>query len=267
MANQQGAAPVKTATAFPLRQSGLFAAVAVLRWALLAMVLTAGATPALAEDPLILTGPYHFRSNTGRNDYGLLAGDWQHLGVWVSHSDLPTTVTATQGGTVLPLSFVPAPLAADIYEIVFPFDAALIGPFTITATRGAESVTVVSPGMPAAILVPQLENLGVVNPIADPTLTWLWPDLSAAAAHQLALTVRIVATDDAHRDEFELNWGFTDHPIVIGAPGETFAIRIPPGILETDALFRFKAVIDMLDADGRLVSRSVTFARNLFTAP
>ena len=227
----------------------------------LAGALLAFSMPVLAQNALTLSYPTNFRDITGPNILSFTVGDVQQIGVSVSRSDNATSVVATQGGTVLTLDMVPSPLETDRYAAVIPFDPALVGPWTITVTRGTETASIATPGLPVAVPMPFVVDPLVVDERQTPRLTWVWPDLGEALAAGLTLSVDIGVYDVEHREEFGLSWG----QIAPGAPGEVFSVAVPPG-LEPGRLYTVAVVMVGKDADGNILARSSTFSRRAFVA-
>lgn len=233
----------------------------------LAVLLLAVAMPGRAQDALILSDPYNFRDTRAANPLGYDAFDVQRIGLSINHSDLLTTVTATQGTVVLTIPIIPSAVIGDKYEIEVPFDPAVVGPWTITATRGGMSASLQTPGLSAPVAVPFVIDLRIERPEGVPTLTWIWPDLSTVLAAGAGFEVKLDTTEEDTRDEFMLIWGVRDAPIQVGAPGSPFAIRIPVEDVDANRLYLFRVTVSLVDSDGNILARSTTFAPSLLTLP
>jgi hypothetical protein len=233
----------------------------------LAMVLAAAATPGPAQEALLISNPYNFRDIRAANPLGYDAFDVQRIGLSINHSDLPTTVVATQGAAVLTIPIIPSAVIGDKYEIEVPFDPALVGPWTITATRGGMSASVQTPGLSTPVAIPFVVDLRIERPEDAPTLTWIWPDMSSALRAGAGFEVQLGTTEEDTRDEFLLIWGVRDAPIQVGAAGSPFAIRIPIEDVDPTRLYLFRVTVSLVDSGGNILARSTTFAPSLLTVP
>jgi hypothetical protein len=212
-----------------------------------------------AAGAITITNPFNFRDNTGPNTIGLPTGDVQQVGAFVSPSGPPTTVTATQGGTVLNLTFTPQTIFPDLYEIVFPFDPMLTGAWTITATRGNESESVLTSPISNPQLLPLVDNLRVVGIDLTPTIMWEWPDLSGFTG-TLVNGIRII--DAVTHDQLFTDWLSS---VPIGPAGTTAAITVPDGVLQCNKSYIFREGVYALNPDGSTMNRSATFTQTPFT--
>ncbi len=226
---------------------------------LAAMALIAVAFTELGTRPvaagIVITNPFNFRDHTGPNPLGLPEGDVQQVGAFVSPSGSPTTVTATQGGTVLGLTFTPETIFPDLYEAVFPFDPALTGAWTITATRGTESASAVTSPISIPQLLPLVDNLRVVGTGLNPTLMWEWPDLTAFAG-TLVNGIRII--DFATHDQLYTDWLSS---VPVGPAGTTASITVPDGVLQVGRSYIFREGVYAVNPDGSTMNRSATFTQ------
>lgn len=218
------------------------------------------------ETVLILTEPYAIRQLTGPNILNRMEpGDVMRLGVFASRSEVPTTVVAVQGDRQVNVPFYRGPILDDLYDTVIPFDPTMVGPWTITATRGGETATAEAPGIPTLFGLPLLIDLTAENRDGGGFLSWTWPDVSEAHAAGLTVGVSIMATQEDNYDEYVLGFGLRDNPIVVGEAGERFSIAIPDGELESGRLFLFRVLLQFYDADQALVAESLTFAGKLYS--
>lgn len=226
------------------------------------------AVPAFAQEaPLSLSHATSIRIVTGPNPLGqYVEGDVIRISVFLNHSSATTSVIARQAGAEVPLAYYSGPIMDDLYQAVIPFDPALTGVWTITATRGNETESIRTPGQPEPFDVPLLGDLHTETVGAVSTLHWNWPDLSEARALGLGMVADMAVMQEDNRDEFLLNFGVRDNPIPIGAPDEPFSIVIPGG-LEAGRLFIFRVHLDFYDAAENLVAKSITFIRTMYAAP
>lgn len=231
------------------------------------LALVGSLAPAWAQSTaLMLTEPYAIRQLTGPNILNRMEpGDVMRLGVFASRSELPTTVAAVQGDRQVDLPFYRGPILDDLYDTVIPFDPTMIGPWTITATRGGETATAEAPGIPSLFDLPLLIGLAAENREGGGVLSWTWPDVSEARAAGLTIGVSIMATQEDNYDEYVLSFGLRDNPIGVGEAGERFSIAIPDGELEGGKLFLFRVLLQFYDASHALVAESVTFAGKLYS--
>lgn len=220
------------------------------------------------EAALTLTTPYAIRQVTGPNVLNRMEpGEVMRLGVFANRSERPTTVVAVQGDRQVDLPFYRGPILDDLYDTVIPFEPTMVGPWTITVTRGGETATAEAPGIPSLFSLPLLIDLAAENREGGGVLSWTWPDVSEAHAAGLAVGVSIMATQEDNYDEYVLGFGLRDHPIVVGQAGERFSIAIPDGELEGGKLFLFRVLLQFYDAGGALVAESLTFAGKLYGPP
>lgn len=226
---------------------GLFKSISGVLLASTGMIAGALHIPAQAgpgPQPLTITSPFFFRSNTGPNPLGLLAGDVLQLGAFVNPSGPPTIVTANQGLTTLSLAFTPHPIFPDNYELVFPFDQALTQSWSINAQRGAETASpVVTSSITATQGLPYVENLRVVGAGLAPTLEWEWPDLMGTQG--VTYGVRII--DYKTRAHFYSQWLY---PELVGAAGVTGTYKIPDGILNVNESYIFRVALLQVSTQG-----------------
>lgn len=223
--------------------------------------------PAVAQQPaVVLTEPYAIRQLTGPNILNRMEpGEVMRLGVFTSRSELPATVVAVQGDRQVDLAFYRGPILDDLYEARVPFEPTMVGPWTMAATRAGVTATIDVPGIPVLFDLPLLVDLAAENIDGRGFLKWTWPDLSEARAAGLDIGVSIMVTQEDNYDEYLLNFGLRDDPIVVGAAGERFTIPIPEGELEGGKLFLFRVLLQFYHAGGALVAESLTFARKLYS--
>lgn len=235
---------------------------------LAAALLVLPATGSAQQEPFSVTGPYNFRDTYSVNPLGFGAKDFLRIGVTVTHSDLPTSVIATQGATVLTVPIIPSAIGDDKYGIEMPFDPALVGPWTITVTRDGRSVAVQSPGVTEPFLAPFVTDLAADLSTGVAELAWVWPELSGPLPAGSSFLVEIGVTEEDTRDEFTLTWGLTDRgPIEFGAPGTEYRIGIPIWELDSNRLYLFRIVVTLVGPDGDFVARTWTYDDRFFAVP
>lgn len=224
------------------------------------------ATAAAAQEaPLTLSHPHAVRIVTGPNIIGqYVEGDVLRIGVFASRSTALTTVIATQDDQQIPLPYYSGPLLDHLYEAIVPFEPAMVGPWTITASRGAETAVITVDGPASVFAVPLIEDIRVEIADGQAMLTWTWPDLSEARAMGLSIGGDVRVMQEDNHDEYILNFGFEDEPMAIGETGERYAVAIPGG-LEDDKLFLFRVYLNFYAA-GQPVAQSISFAPTLYNA-
>src|SRR5688572_5260207 len=89
---------------------------------LVGAILVLPATGSAQQQALVVSNPYNFRDTRAANPLGYDAFDVQRIGLSINHSDLPTTVIATQGTAVLTIPIIPSAVIGDKYEIEVPYD-------------------------------------------------------------------------------------------------------------------------------------------------
>lgn len=228
--------------------------------------LVVGGTANAQEAPLAIHAPYATRTLTGPNpDSRYVPGDVMRLGVFATRSERPTTVVATHGATEIDVPFYRGPILDDLFDIALPFEPGMEGPWTFTVTRGAETATVETPGMPEPFPLELLRNLRIEEVDGVDTLAWEWPDLAEARRLGLTISTKVRVMQQDNHDEILLNFGLRDHPIPIGAAGEPGSITIPEG-LDEGTLFVFRIHLQFFNAADDLVAQSITFVQKPYAA-
>lgn len=224
-------------------------------------------TAAAQEAPLTLTKAHAVRIVTGPNILGRYEeADTFRVGVLANSSTLPTTATATHGGNDIVVPYYQNAILDDLYEIRLPFDPSLVGPWTITVTRGTETATAVAAGLPAPFSVPFMVDLDVTKVDGIDVVAWTWPDVTEAAALGLRAEADIRVMQEDNYDEYLLRYGVHPSLIPAGVAGERYEVVIPEGF-EGGKLFLFRVHLSFYDGAGDLVAQSLTFARHLYAAP
>lgn len=233
---------------------------------LLIVVALAGASTAAAQEaPLTLSAPYAIRELVGPNVLNRMEpGEYMRLGVFANHSERPTVVTATLGSHSVDLTFYSGPVLDDLFQNTVPFEPDMVGPWAITVTRGADTATVEAPGIPSAFALPLVEDIEATKVDGSGVLSWTWPDLAEARALGITILTTIMVTQEDNYDEYVLNFGLRDDPIMVGAAGERFEIAIPEGELEEGKLFQFRVIMQFRDGAGNVVAESLSFADRLY---
>jgi hypothetical protein len=162
----------------------------ILRATVALLLLSAVALAPQSAPALTISDTLHFRINRGANPVGQQVGDVVAVGaVTVVPSGPPTTATATQGSTTRNLVFVPFSIFPDLYTSVQPFNPALVGSWTITATNGVETATALTPPIPNPKIIPLVTGFQIVGTGPTPLLQWTLPDLSGLSVDQLGVRV------------------------------------------------------------------------------
>jgi K319-like protein len=203
-----------------------------------------------------VSNPFATRDNVGPNNVGSTVGDRLLVGASnILPSGPATTVTATQGTTVLALPFLPLTLFPDQFVASIAFDPALTGAWSITATRDGQSATASTSAMPNPQLIPLVQNLHVVSsgltPL-NPTLTWEMPNLSGFTVSR----IRIRVIDAITHDQF--------FQTILPLNATTFVV--PTGVLRFGGTYVFRIMIEDVSA-GFVQSRSSTFSLPYIPVP
>jgi hypothetical protein len=93
-----------------------------------------------------------------------------------------TVVTASVAGNTYNLNRIATGVLQGTYFAQIPYDVALTGPWTITATNGANVVTTTRPAFVPVAAAPFVDDIGFTGTGNDITVHW---DVSAAAAATL----------------------------------------------------------------------------------
>lgn len=203
--------------------------------------------------------PFQIRDNIGPNTVASTPGDRQVFGILNVIPTAGTTVTATQGLVTRPLPFVPFTLFPFEFVRSDPFDAALTGSWSITATNGPDVAgPVLTNPIPNPQLVPLVENLKVVGTNATPTVMWTLPDLTGFDIDR----IRVRVYNDATNDQFFQS---------ANLPANATAFTIPGGVLVPGVPYAFRVMLDDLETlqgFGTIIeNRSNTFTQSAFFVP
>lgn len=213
----------------------------------------AGATPITTFNL-----PVHFTANYGANSVGLPVGAQQFVGVVNVSPTAGTTVTATQGLVTRPLPFTPFTSFPTQFRSIDPFDAALTGSWSITATNGPDSAgPILTNPIPNPQLLPLALNLQVVGTGETPTVTWTLPNLTGFDVE----ATRIHVYDDT-TDDVILNTRIS------GTPTQ---FTIPSGVMVPGVPYIFS--VNLQDEEtfpsfqNTLENRSTAFAQSPYLVP
>jgi hypothetical protein len=220
----------------------------------LALVVLVCAAPVGAVPITTFSGPLQFRTNNGPNSVGVPVGDHVSVGIFDVSPTAGTSVSATQGAVTRPLPFEPSTVFPTLFRRHDPFDPALTGQWSLTATNGPDSAgPVLTNGIPNPQLVPLVENLLLVGSGATPTLTWTLPNLAGFDVDRTRIGVFNDATDD----------GLANPPSLPGTPTQ---FTIPSGLLQPGVPYIFTVT---LNDDGffGLENRSSAFTQSAYFVP
>jgi hypothetical protein len=212
---------------------------------------------------ITISGQFNFRDNRGPNPVGVVAGDRNLVGATnITPSGAGTTVEATQGAVTLVVPFLPFTALPNSHSTSFPFDPALVGAWTITATDAAGPVTALTNPIPNPEVMPLVTNVQVIGTDVTPTVSWTLPDLTG-----LGVDRELVRVLDLDRTVF----GTVKDVIFVSAnlPVGTTAFTIPNGLLHVGGHYAFDVMVDDFTsvAGGPLFlqNRSETFTPTPFS--
>ncbi|MGH2359319.1 MAG: PEP-CTERM sorting domain-containing protein [bacterium] len=212
-----------------------------------AMCASVVSMPASAA-ALTITNPGNFRDNSQINSVGIVAGDIQVVSASVNPSGAPTAATATQGATVLNLSF----LGGDLYITSRAWDGTLSGAWAINATRGVDSAgPVLTPAIANPQLLPFVTNVHAIGTGLQPIVAWDLPDLTGFDPDFIQVRVY----DDGSNALL-----FTSAVL----PASTTASTIPSGLLQFGHDYIFRVMLEDVQG-GFLENRSSGFSQQAFT--
>ncbi|MEI2771270.1 MAG: hypothetical protein V9G98_11225 [Candidatus Competibacter sp.] len=122
--------------------------------------------------PVTLSDPFHFRQQFSANSlFG--RSDLTDLGVTVVPIS-GTSVTASQGS----ITNRSIPISPPYAEVVFPYDSALTGVWTITAVNGNDTRSIQTNNIVGVEPMPFVENLSISGDLLTPTVSWSLPNTS-----------------------------------------------------------------------------------------
>lgn len=220
---------------------------------LISLVVLVCATPAGAVPITTFSGAFHFRTNNGPNSVGVQVGDYAFVTILNVSPTAGTSVSATQGAVTRPLDFAPFSVFPTQFRRTDPFDPALTGAWSITATNGPNAAgPVLTNGIPNAQLLPLAENLLLVGSGATPTLTWTLPNLTGFDIESTRIFVYNDATDD-----------IVANPLLPGTPTQ---FAIPSGLLQPGVPYVFNVQLNDDESFG-LESRSAAFTQSAYFVP
>ena len=192
---------------------------------LLSLLVLSWAVQISAEPITLFNSAYHFRWHIGPNTVGLPTGDQQFVGVLDVVPTAGTTVTATQGAVTRAIPFTPFTVFPTMFRSLAPFDPALTGAWSLTATNGAN---VAGPLVASAIANPRLlpfaQNLERVTAGPTTRVTWSFPDLTGINLAHLRFRVYNDASNDVIFNE-PLPAATTSFTIPV-APGVSYAFSV-----------------------------------------
>ena len=143
--------------------------------ALIALGVYLGAPPAIEASPITITATNVWRADRTANPLGF---DATALVPWISVNTLPggdvnqTHVTATINGTTYDLQRIVTGVLAGIYWAEIPYDPALTGDWTITATNGTDTATTIRPAFVPVEAMPFVTDIGFTGTDNDITVHW-----------------------------------------------------------------------------------------------
>ena len=159
--------------------------------------------------------------------------------------------------------FVPFTFYPDLYTSLQPFNPALVGSWALTATRGLETATALTPPIPDPKIIPLVSGLQIVGTGPTPMVQWTLPDLSGFSVDQIGVRL----------------WDL-DHPVLtvrdivfdsLALSSTATSFVIPDGILQIGTHYSFSVLVDDLGFDstfGSFVSnRSETFSDPIQPTP
>ncbi len=165
----------------PALKSSMFAACVVL-------ALSASASP------MTVARTYQFLDNVSTNSLGIRAGTRQQFGSnCVVLADNPctpqnlanavgTSVTATQGNTVIQLGFVASDLTSNHWSTAPAPDAVPDGAWTITATNGVDTASALTPLLTSSVPMGFASAAAIQQNGLMPTFSWLLPQVASGSS-------------------------------------------------------------------------------------
>jgi len=220
---------------------------------LVTLLVLSSASQASAAPLTTFNFTAHFRQNVGPNSLGLPTGDQQFVGILNVAPTAGTAVTAVQGAVTRPLPFTSLTAFPTMFRALEPFDPALTGPWTITATNGPDTAgPLFTPSIANPQLLPLAQNLQVVGTGPTPTVTWSLPDLTGLDVEQLRFRVY----NDANND------------VILNTiiPLGTTSFAIPAGLLFPGVPYIFSVSIEDTE-QGNSENVSIAFTQSAYVIP
>jgi hypothetical protein len=229
----------------------------------LCSLLALGLSDVGATD-ITISIPGSFRDNRGPNPVGTTPGDRDIVsGFSITPSGPGTTAVATQGAVTLNLPFLPFTAQPNNYSSSIPFDPALVGAWTITATTAAGPVTALTNPIPNPEVIPLVTNLQVIGTGVTPTVSWTLPDLTG-----LGVDRALIRVWDLDRTVFGSvkDIIFTSQNLPVAPIAFTF---VNNGLLHVGGHYAFDVILDdFTSVNGGpvfLQNRSETFTQTAFS--
>ena len=191
---------------------------------------------ALASD-ITITGQFNFTDNRSPNPVGAVTGYVIAVGATnIIPSGSGTTVQAVQGATTLGVPFLPSTIFPHLYFAATPFDPALTGAWTLTASDLAGPVSVTTNAISQPEVIPLLDDLHVTAALLTPHISWTLPNLTGLGVTRIFIRVRDL-------DNF-IN-GVADSIFTSAnlAPTAT-SFDMPSGVLEPNKHYSFDVFVD-----------------------
>lgn len=159
-------------------------------------LVAAGLTAAFcaSASPVSVSRTYQFLDNVSTNSLGIRSGTRQQFGsncvVLVGNACTPqnlanavgTSVTATQGSSVVQLSFVASDLTSNHWAAAPSPSAVPDGQWTITATNGTDSASALSPALSSSVPMGFATAAAIQQNSLTPTFSWLLPQVASGSS-------------------------------------------------------------------------------------
>src|SRR5215207_10263970 len=114
--------------------------------AALALVAASAVAQQPAPTAMTLTDAYAIRTIVGPNlGRRQVEGDFLRLGVFVNHTEEPTTAEAIGVASRIPLALYRGPILDDLYQAAVEYDPTLAGPWEFVVTRGTATERTIAP--------------------------------------------------------------------------------------------------------------------------
>jgi hypothetical protein len=140
-----------------------------------------------------ITSPFINYEHVGVNSNGSTAGSFLRVGAndvspngTAGTTGRATTINTVTGATSnRTINFSPSPLLPDFYSVRFAINPALLGPYTLTFTNGANS-SAANVALPAgAAIAPFVQSITLSGTSANPTFSWTPPPMTTVNGYRI----------------------------------------------------------------------------------
>jgi hypothetical protein len=197
--------------------------------------------------PLTITNATNSVRHFGPSHYGPEVTN-MNVHADVSPSGSPTSVVATQGGTIIPLNFIGSPTDPNNYSGTILFSSSLTGAWSVSASNGGNTASALTNTIPFVVEIPLVNNLSIVPNRLTPKLIWTLPSLSGLHVNTYLVTV---FTSGGAQQIFNLL-------------SRRSSFRIPQSVLNPQETYYFDVTLGVYNSADGLIDTSETYTQQAY---